>query len=114
MYYIVLSIATNGFNYFAVGKRDWLNTAINAAFAALAPAIMIALQYITFVVTGEGLYVAISNIIGIWLFPIVVVLPVAVIVSRKIYRATKNPYIGGIIMGLLVSMMMASNTLTQL
>ena len=39
-------------------------------------------------------------IIGIWLFPIIVYLPVAVVVTRSIYKKSGNPYLGGIINGI--------------
>jgi len=112
LFYVPMSLAANGFNYFRLGKREWHNTAIVAAFVGLAPAVMIALQYITFFATGDVFYQGVSNILGIWLFPIVVIIPVAAIVSRRIYRFTENPYIGGIMWGLIVPMTMASNTLT--
>lgn len=114
LYYIAMSVATNSFNYFSMGKKRWINTAVTAGFTGLAPAIIIAVQYITFFATGETYYSKVSNILGIWLFPIVVIIPVAAIVSRKIYRLSKNPYLPGIIMGLIITMMIASNTLTEL
>ena len=55
-----------------------------------------------------------GSIIGIWLYPVIVVLAVAAVVSRKLYRATKNPYLAGIIMATLVAIMSCTNTLTQL
>ena len=114
LFYVPMSVAANGFNYFQLGRRSWYNAAAVAAFTALAPAVIIVLQYTTFIATGDVFYKGISNILGIWLFPVVVILPVGAIVSRRIYLATQNPYLGGIIWGLVVPMTMASNTLTQL
>jgi hypothetical protein len=37
---------------------------------------------------------------------------VAAIITRKIYRATDNPYIGGFIMAATVTLIAVSNTLT--
>jgi len=34
-----------------------------------------------------------------------------VVISRVIYRATKNPYIGGIIMGTVACILQVTNTL---
>ena len=113
LYYIASSVAINSFNYFSLGKKEWMNTAVVAGFTALAPVVIVAIQYITFFSTGEVFYDKVSNIVGIWLFPIIVILPLAAVVSRKIFRATRNPYLPGLIMGILVTMMMASNTLTQ-
>lgn len=113
LYYVANSIAINSFNNFTIGSKEWINTAVVAGFAALAPAITIAIQYITFFTTGEVFYTGVSNIIAIWLFPIVVILPVGAIVSRKIYRASRNPYLPGIIMGLVATLIAVSNTLTR-
>ncbi len=114
LYYVANSVGVNSFNYFKIADKEWLNTLVVAAFTALAPAIIVAIQYITFFATGEVFYTGVSNIIGIWLFPIVVILPTAAVISRKIYKESGNPYLPGLIMGLLVTMMVASNTLTQI
>lgn len=114
IYFIANSIAVNSFNYFKLGKTKWMNTAVVAGFTALAPVVIVAIQYGSFFGTGEVFFTHVSNIVGIWLFPIIVILPVAAIISRKIYRVTNNPYLPGIINGLLVAMMMSSNTLTQI
>ena len=70
-----------------------------------------------FYVTGHSFYYVffnnLSNIGSIWLFPMLVILPLAAIVSRIIYKETNNPYLGGLIMVLIVTIM-SCNTLTQL
>ena len=114
LYYVPQSLAVNGFNYVSMGRKEWVNTAVVAGFTALGPAVVVLIQYVTFFVTGEVFFTGVSNIVGIWLFPIVVILPVAAIISRKIYHATGNPYLGGIVNGLIVPLIMSSNTLTQL
>ncbi len=119
LFYIPNSISINAFNFVELGekewmKKEWVNTALLALFNGLGPLVVVAIQYFTFFRTGEVYFTSVSNIVGIWLFPIVVILPVAAIISRKIYRATKNPYLAGIINAGIVSMIMASNTLTRL
>lgn len=114
LYYIPMSIATNSFNYFKLGSKEWMNTAVVAGFTGLAPALMALVQYVTFISTGDVFFKGVSNILGIWLIPIIVIIPVASLVSRKLYKETMNPYLGGIIWGVIVPMIMASNTLTQL
>jgi hypothetical protein len=49
---------------------------------------------------------------GIWLFPIVLILPLSSLICHLIYRKTKNPYIGGIIMGIIACILTVTNTLT--
>ena len=53
------------------------------------------------------------NMYGVWLFPMLVTLPGAAVVSRIIYKETKNPYLPGIICGIIVAIMSCSNTLTM-
>jgi hypothetical protein len=53
-----------------------------------------------------------SNMCIIWLFPIIVILPVTAIMGRKIYRVTNNPYLPGLINGILIALISCSNTLT--
>ena len=113
MYYIPLSVSTNCYGYTKrgrKGKRTGLGWSM--FFAALGPAIMIIAQYTKFFITGTLILDAITGIIGIWLFPIVIMLPLAAYISHKIYVKTKNPYIGGIIMALIACILTVTNTLT--
>ena len=118
VYYICNSISINCCNYFQMGRHEWVNTAVMAVFNGLACLIMILVMYICFFVTGylpsEFIPGFGGSIIGIWLYPIVVILPVAAVVSRILYKHTRNPYLSGIIMALLVTTMSCTNTLTQL
>ncbi|MEG1720736.1 MAG: acetylxylan esterase [Pseudoflavonifractor sp.] len=115
LFYIINSVGINSFNYVKLGKHDWVNTAVVTLFNALSPAILIIWIYASFFSTGftpmelSGIG---GSIIGIWLFPVVIVLPVAAFVSRVLYKATKNPYLSGIIMAILVTLMSCTNTLT--
>ena len=115
VYYIALSVATNGFNFVQLGKSKWLSTLVQMFFVFIGPEIMIGVQYITFFNKGflwsELTHLG-GSITGIWLYPIVFILPLAVFVCSKIYRKSKNPYIGGIIMGILACVISVTNTLT--
>ena len=117
MYYICNSISINSFNFFA-NKKGKANTALMALFNALSPLILIVFIYGFFRISGhlpsEFVPWFGGSIIGIWLYPIVVVLPVAAVVSRVLYKQTKNPYLSGIIMAILVTAMSCTNTLTVL
>lgn len=48
VYYIALSVATNGFNFVQLGKSNWLSTLVQMFFVFIGPEIMIGVQYITF------------------------------------------------------------------
>jgi len=112
IYYIANSVATNSFNFINIGRKEWMNTAVIAVFNALPPVILLLIQYIGFVASGElGLGLG-TNMVVVWLFPIAVILPVTAIISRKIYRVTNNPYLPGIINGCIVTLIACANTLT--
>ena len=46
----------------------------------------------------------------LWLFPIVLILMGATYMSRYIYKKTKNPYLAGIINGIIVTIITVINT----
>ena len=117
VYYIALSLATNCFNFNELGgsKKGWLSVIVQMFFVFLGPEIMIIVQYGTFFNKGHmwtTLHGFTGSITGIWLYPIVFILPVASFICNKIYRKTRNPYIGGIIMGIIVCVITVTNTLT--
>lgn len=111
VYFLANSIAINSFSRFAIRGREWGNTAVLALANAIAPIILVIAQYSHFFVTGD-LIPGFGGINSIWLFPIVVILPVAAVVTRKISRQTNSPYIGGFIMAAVVTVVSVSNTLT--
>jgi pimeloyl-ACP methyl ester carboxylesterase len=111
VYYVFNSIAINSFNRFLLGRKEWVNIAILALFNVLGPLVLIIAQYTHFFTTGD-LIPGFGGIYSIWLFPFVVLLPAAAVISRKIYRETNNPYIGGFIMAAVATLIGVSNTLT--
>lgn len=111
LYYIPLSVSTNCYNYVETkGKLPAI--AKQMLWVALAPAIMIVAQYAVFFTTGYMITEAITGIAVIWLFPIIIMLPLASWICHKIYLKTRNPYIGGIIMGVIACILTVTNTLT--
>ena len=48
----------------------------------------------------------------LWLFPIILILFGANFMSRYLYKVTKNPYIAGIVNGVIVTIMTVTNTST--
>jgi hypothetical protein len=69
------------------------------------------LQYGTFFTTGE-MSPYIQAMEGIYMIPIVVILFVSAVIARKIYRASNNPYLGGLINTLAVTLITIANTQT--
>lgn len=110
VYFFANSVAVNGFNRFTLAGKEWLNTLVLAVFNALGPIILVLLQYTTFFITGETIP-GFGGIFSIWLFPVILILAVAAVISRKIYRATNNPYIGGFINAAVVTLISVSNSL---
>ncbi len=107
IYYIATSVCNNCYTYTKRGS-----VVAQMFWAFIGPAAMIAIQYITFFTTGKMVLDPLTGIMGIWLFPIVIILPLSVLVSHIIYKRTKNPYIGGIIMATVACIMTVTNTLT--
>lgn len=114
VYYISMSLSVNCFNYIYNGK-PWVNTLIQCLSVVLGPIILVAVQYGFFKSSGylfTEYYHICGSIVGIWLFPILVYLPLAALISRVIYKKTRNPYLGGLIMALLVTIISCTNTMT--
>lgn len=112
VYYIATSVSANCYGYARRGKRRGTPVLKQMFLVFIGPAMMIAIQYIKFFVTGKMVLDPITGIMGIWLFPIVVILPLSVLISNSIYKRTKNPYIGGIIMAIVACALTVTNTLT--
>jgi hypothetical protein len=115
LYFVVNSILLNGFSRITLAGKEWLNTAVLAVANSLGPIILIVIQYATFVATGlpvSGLG-PFSAMYVIWLFPVVVILAAAAVISRKIYRATGNPWLAGFINAGVVTLIAVSNSLTM-
>jgi dienelactone hydrolase len=111
VYFVANSVAVNGFNRFTIRGKEWVNTAVLALFNSLAPIVLVIAQYVTFFTTGE-LLPWFGAIFGIWLFPVILILAASAVITRKIYRATNNPYIGGFINAMVVTVISVTNTLT--
>lgn len=116
VYYVANSVAINCFNYNDIGvkngKGKWINVLIVALAAVLPAVILLLLQYIPYF-AGSDLMWPDNNMYGVWLFPMLVTLPGAAVVSRIVYKETKNPYLPGIICGIIVAIMSCTNTLTM-
>ena len=110
IYFVANSVAISAFNRFTIAGREWVNTAILAVANSLAPLVLVIAQYSVFAVSGE-LIPGFGGIFSIWLFPVILILAVTAIVSRKLYRATGNPYIAGFLNASIVALVSVSNSL---
>ncbi|MCR4797910.1 MAG: alpha/beta fold hydrolase [Lachnospiraceae bacterium] len=112
VYYIANSVAVNVFNHYATNGKTGGNLAILAIANVLPVVIILAIQYIHYLVTGFMVWTDPGSMYVVWLFPMLVFLPLSAVISRKVFEATKNPYLPGIINGIIVTLVSCSNTLT--
>lgn len=110
IYFLANSVAISAFNRFTLAGREWVNTAVLAVGNALAVTVLVIAQYTTFAVSGE-MIPGFGGIFSIWLFPVILILVVTAVISRKLYRATNNPYIAGFLNASIVALMSVSNSL---
>ncbi len=113
IFYVANSVAINCFNYNKIGRKEWMNTALLMLCNALPAVVLLLLQYVNFFITGHLMFPE-SNMAVVWLFPVAVILPLSALVTRKVYRATKNPYLAGVINAVIITLISCSNTLTWL
>lgn len=116
MYYIPNSLATNCFRYNKIGGKEWINTLIVAVGNALGCIGLLVVQYGTFVMTGYSKWHdngSVKSAVG-WSYAVVAILIIAPIIARKIYKKTNNPYLAGIINGIMVAIISCTSTSTIL
>lgn len=107
IFYFINSIFNQG--YKVKNLPEWATIAINAVFNVLGIALVMIIQYATFRSTGV-LWQPDMNLNYIVLFPIVPVLIVATIFSRRLYVRTGNAWLGAIINALLFTIITVANT----
>ncbi|MBR6425501.1 MAG: hypothetical protein IKS29_06070, partial [Oscillospiraceae bacterium] len=112
VFYVTNSVAVNCFNFNTIGKK-WGNILILALANVLPAVIVVVLQYTTFKATGFLRWSADqTHLMVVWLYPLFVMLPASAIISRAIFKATKNPYLPGIINAIIIALMSCANTCT--
>jgi hypothetical protein len=107
LFYLVNSAVVNGFNRID-SLKDWQSVALTCVGNVLGILVMILVEYGTLIFQGAFVW----NPMRIFnLFPLVVLIPAATIVSRKLYRKTGSIYLGGILIGILYTVMTVANTM---
>lgn len=115
IYYLANAVYVNCFNYYqSEEKKSQIgNTLVQAFVSVLPAAILVILQYAHLFITGNVLFENNnSHSMILWLFPMIVLIPVATIIGRKIYKETKNPYLPAIMNAILVTFITCANTST--
>lgn len=106
-FYVASSVATNCFNYNTIGGK--FNGIIVGVLTAAPALILPWIQYITYYSSGAMKWAG-SAMHILWLFPIVLILFGTTLINRVIYKATKNPYLGGLINAIIVTLLTITNT----
>ena len=121
-FYVASSVANNCFNYNEIGGKSWVNTIIVALFTALPAIILPAIQYTTYFtqkhMMWQQLTLGANNVnppmYVLWLFPIIIILFASTVINRVLYKVTKNPYVGGVVNVIMVTLLTITNTCTTL
>jgi hypothetical protein len=102
IFYLTNSMFVNGGNR-VEGMPDWLVTVLSCIANIAGIAVVIAIQYITYSKTGNFPFNAMRTIN---LFPFLVQVPVATIITRKYFKETGDIYLGSFTISLLYTMML--------
>jgi hypothetical protein len=106
-FYLVNSILVNGGNN-RENFPNWAVTLISCISNIAGIAFLIFLQYATLLSQGRFLF---NSMRIVNLFPLIVLIPAATIVTRYFFRKTGKPYIGAIVIGILYTMFTCANTM---
>lgn len=94
-------------------RRAGRSTAVCALTAVAPSAILVIMQYVHLFGTGSVLFEKNNaHSMILWLFPMLVLIPASVVISRRIYRETKNPYLPAVINAILITLISCANTST--
>ena len=109
LFYLVNSAAVNSFNRIDTMK-EWQSAALTCLGNVIGILTIIIIQYAIIDLKGAFVW----NPMRIYnLFPLVVMIPAATVISRKLFKKTGNIYLSGILFGLLYTIMTCANTMTR-
>ena len=101
LFYLVNSILVNGCNR-VESMPDWLVTVISCLANAAGIAVLISIQYIVYAKTGTFVFNAMRTHN---LFPFVVLVPIATIITRSYFKKTGKIYVGSFTIAMLYTIM---------
>lgn len=108
--YVTASVFINCLNYnTSFGKTDKKNIWFLSILNILPPFILAALGYGYFFATGVNGFYGANNQISDWMVAPLVPMLITPFITRAIYKKTKNPYLGGIINAVIVTIMTCVN-----
>lgn len=118
LFYVASAVSANSFNFNSIGgKKEWVNNVIVSLMTASPAIIMAGIQYGTYFTANHMMWPQSSFSGGgnppmyiLWLIQISFILFFATFMTRFIYKASKNPYLPGIINGAMVTLISLTNT----
>lgn len=106
-FYLVNSLLVNGGNR-VQGMPDWLVTLISCISNILGISVLIFIQYYGIVVNGTFTF---NSMRIVNLFPLIVLIPVATIITRRFFKETGHIYLGSFVISMMYTMMTVANTM---
>lgn len=122
VFFYLVNALCNANNRFK-GMAEWKSMTLTCLFNVLGLIVIVALQYYSMVATGQqavwmfedsSVMFAVSASLGyILLFPIIPMLIITNIIGRRIYLRTGSIWVGGLLNGMLCTIIICANTFTQ-
>lgn len=108
--YVTASIFINCLNFnTSFGKTERKNICLLAFLNILPPFLLAVAGYGYFFITGVNGFYGTNNQISDWMVAPLVPMLVTPFVTRAIYKKTRNPYLGGIINAVIITIMTCVN-----
>ena len=106
-FYLVNSMLVNGGNRIE-GRPEWLTMLISCIGNIIGIVALIVIQYSGIIASGTF---AFNSMRIVNLFPLVFLIPVGTLVSRRFFKETGNIYSGSFTIAMLYTMMTVANTM---
>ena len=106
VFYLINSLITNNCNH-VKGWKEWQILLVSCIGNIAGMVVLIAIQYAALIDDGTITFNA-MRIVN--LFPLLVLIPVATILSRQYFKKTKNIYTGSLVFGMFYAMVTCANT----
>lgn len=107
VFYLVNSLLVNGGNR-VEGRPEWLTLLLSCIGNIIGIGILIFIQYHGIIANGQFTF---NSMRIVNLFPLVFLIPVGSIISRRFFKETGNIYAGSLIIAFLYCMMTVANTM---
>jgi dienelactone hydrolase len=107
VFYLVNSLLVNGGNRIE-GRPEWLTLLLSCVSNILGIAVLIFIQYRGIIANGTF---AFNSMRIVNLFPLIVLIPLGTIVSRRFFKETGKIYTGSLVIAFLYTMMTVANTM---